>query len=272
MTSVPGSDGTAGSRPFVTVTAVAGATTTITLSSPQNRNALSTPLLAELAQALRAANDDPAVRAIVLTGEGSTFCSGADLAERRAGADAPVPAPGEDMASVLGLIAASPKPVVGRVNGHVRAGGMGLVAACDVAVAVHTATFGFTEVRVGVAPALIAVPATSVMEPRAFRRYALTGEIFDAPTAVAVGLVDEAVVAADLDGAVGHLVDQFRQASPAALAATKQLLGRLHAMAWDEAMAEAGAVSSRLFASADAAEGMQAFLEKRSPSWTAEPE
>ena len=132
---------------------------TLVLDSPHNRNALSAQLLDELDRALRDATGDAGVRAIVLTGAGTVFCSGADLAER--GSAAP-----NRMPDILTHIVQSPVPVIARVNGHARAGGIGLIAAADLAVAAAASTFAFTEVRVGVAPAMILVPALRVMDPR----------------------------------------------------------------------------------------------------------
>jgi methylglutaconyl-CoA hydratase len=160
--------------------------------------------------------------------------------------------------------------VVVRANGHVRAGGMGLVAAGDLAVAPGDATFAFSEVRVGVAPAIIAVPALRVMAPRHLARLALTGEVFDAETAVSSGLLTAAVGRAGLDAWVGRVVAALLRASPAAVAATKRLLLELRGRPWHESMAEATARSEQLFASVDAAEGMAAFLEKRPPAWLVE--
>ncbi len=146
---------------------------TLTLDSPGNRNALSKALLAQLEQALHDATADPQARAVVLTATGTVFCSGADLSER--GTAAPNVMPG-----ILTSIVESPVPVIARVNGHARAGGIGLIAAADMAVAAASSTFAFTEVRVGVAPAMILVPALRVVERRFLARAALTGERFSA--------------------------------------------------------------------------------------------
>lgn len=243
-----------------------GAVATLTLDSPHNRNALSAQLLAELAAGLHEARSDPDLRAVVLTATGGTFCSGVDLAERL---HPPGSAPAT-LSRVLSALAATPQPVIARVNGHVRAGGMGLVAACDLAVAPAAATFAFTEVRVGVAPAIIAVPALRRMGRRAFERYALTGDVFGAEAAAAAGLLS-AVVAdlEELDMWVAGVVRSVLRSAPAAVAATKGLADLAH-RPWEDALAAAEELSDRLFSSPTAAEGMSAFLEKRPPSWVME--
>lgn len=244
-----------------------GPVATITLDSPANRNALSRRLLDELRSALAAAGGDPGVRVVVVTGEGRAFCSGVDLAERLH------PPPGDPpttLADVLTTIVTMPQPVLARVNGHVRAGGMGLVAACDLAVADGDATFAFTEVRVGVAPAVIAVPALRRMGRRAFDRYALTGDVFLAADAAAAGLLTAAVPGrATLDAWVEEAVASVLASAPEAVAATKALADLVD-RPWGEALAAAEALSDALFGSGPAAEGMAAFLEKRRAAWVVE--
>ena len=234
---------------------------TLTLDSPANRNALSTRLLEQLEQALRDATGDPDVRAVVLTGTGTVFCSGADLSERGAAAPNRLPA-------ILTCMVESPVPVIVRVNGHARAGGLGLIAAADMAAAAADSTFAFTEVRVGVAPAMIMVPALRVVDPRFLTRAALTGERFSAEEAAAAGLLT-AVTTDDaaLDDWVATQTLALRRAAPGAVRATKELLRSLPAQAWAEGLATAAATSAELFAGAEAAEGMEAFLQKRRPSW-----
>jgi methylglutaconyl-CoA hydratase len=234
---------------------------TVTLDSPANRNALSSRLLDQLAQALRDATSDAAVRAVVLTGAGTVFCSGADLSER--GSAAP-----NRMPEILTTLEESPVPVLVRVNGHARAGGLGLIAAADMAVAAAAASFAFTEVRVGVAPAMILVPALRVMDRRFLARMVLTGERFDAHQAVAAGLLSAVVDAeADLDAWVSAQTTALRKAAPGAVRATKELLRALPAQGWSDGLATAATTSADLFAGAEAAEGMAAFLEKRQPEW-----
>ncbi len=234
---------------------------TLTLDSPSNRNALSTRLLDQLALALHEATEDADVRAVVLTGAGTVFCSGADLSERGSGAPNRMP-------EILTSMVESPVPVIVRVNGHARAGGIGLIAAADLAVAPEAATFAFTEVRVGVAPAMILVPALRVMDRRFLARMVLTGERFDAGHAVTAGLLS-AVVADDaaLDAWVTEQTLAMRKSAPGAVRATKTLLRTLPAQGWSDGLTAAASMSAELFAGPEATEGMAAFLEKRAPAW-----
>jgi methylglutaconyl-CoA hydratase len=238
---------------------------TLTLNSPANRNALSERLLAQLEQALHDATSDPDVRAVVLTGTGTVFCSGADLSERGTAAPNLMPA-------ILTSIVESPVPVLVRVNGHARAGGIGLIAAADMAVAAEAATFAFTEVRVGVAPAMILVPALRVVDRRFLTRATLTGERFGAAEAVEAGLLTAATPdEAALDAWVADRTTALRQAAPGAVRATKEMLRTLPAQEFDVGLAAAAVTSADLFAGAEAAEGMDAFLQKRRPAWDTTP-
>ena len=238
---------------------------TLTLDSPSNRNALSIRLLDQLAQALREATEDLDVRAVVLTGKGTVFCSGADLSERGSGAPNRMP-------EILTTMVESAVPVLVRVNGHARAGGLGLIAAADMAVAAAAATFAFTEVRVGVAPAMILVPALRVMDRRFLVRMVLTGERFDGRQATEAGLLS-AVVEDDaaLDAWVAEQTVALRKSAPGALRATKELLRSLPAQRWSDGLESAAARSAELFAGPEATEGMAAFLEKRRPAWDTTP-
>ncbi|GAA1014297.1 cyclohexa-1,5-dienecarbonyl-CoA hydratase [Streptomyces sp. F-3] len=229
---------------------------TLSLDSPDNRNALSAALVGELAAALADCAEDDEVRAVVLTHTGTTFSAGADLR------DPPRP---DALTGLLRQIVALPRPVVARVDGHVRAGGLGLLAACDIAVASHRATFAFTEVRIGVAPAVISLPLLPRADPRALARYVLTGERFDAAEAVRTGLVTAA--GDDVDAVLEPVLDGLRRSSPQALAETKRLLAARVLEAFDRDAADLTALSARLFSSAQAREGMTAFLERRDPSW-----
>jgi len=229
---------------------------TLTLDSPHNRNALSAALVGELADALTDCAKDADVRAVVLTHTGNTFSAGADLK------DPPAP---DALVGLLRQIVAVPKPVLARVTGHVRAGGLGLLAACDIGAASTAATFAFTEVRIGVAPAVISLPLLPRTDPRALARYYLTGERFDAAEAARIGLLT--ATGDDVDAVLEPVLDGLRKAAPEALAETKRLLTVRVLEAFDRDAADLTALSARLFASAQAREGMTAFLERRDPAW-----
>ena len=251
---------------------VTGHVARLTLNSPHNRNALSTTLVGQLHQGLRDAVADPAVRAVVLGHTGTTFCAGADLSEGSAttGAD-PAEAATErarEMATLLRAIVESPLPVIIAVDGHVRAGGMGLVGAGDITVAGPRSTFALTEARIGVAPAIISLTLLPKLSARAAARYYLTGETFDAATAAAIGLITVAVdTEADVDAAVASLVADIGRASPQGLAASKALTTAAVLDGFDRDAERLSAESARLFVSDEAREGMLAFLQKRAPQW-----
>ncbi|WP_028802820.1 enoyl-CoA hydratase family protein [Streptomyces sp. 142MFCol3.1] len=232
------------------------AVTTLTLDSPANRNALSAVLVGELADALTRCGKDDGVRAVVLTHTGNTFCAGADLR------DPPHP---DALVGLLRQIVELRKPVVARVTGHVRAGGLGLLGACDIAVAGEGASFAFTEVRIGVAPAVISLTLLPRTDPRALARHYLTGERFDAAEAVRTGLLT--ATGPDADEVLAPVLDGVRRSSPQALAETKALLTAKVLETFDRDAAGLTALSARLFSSAQAAEGMTAFLERRDAAW-----
>jgi methylglutaconyl-CoA hydratase len=241
--------------------AAEGGVATITMDSPRNRNALSRRLVASLREALTESLADDGVRVLVLTGAGPAFCAGADLKEQSAGEPPP------DVPGLVGLIWNSPKPVVARLNGPARAGGLGLVTACDLAVAPDTATFAFTEVRLGVVPAMIAVTCLRRMDPRAAAEYFLTGESFDARRAQEIGLINRAVPAEELDAAVAHYTGMLLRGAPEALALAKRLPRTVPDMSVEEGFARMTELSAERFGSAEAKEGIAAFLEKRDPRW-----
>ncbi|MEW2076421.1 enoyl-CoA hydratase family protein [Streptomyces sp. NPDC013433] len=229
---------------------------TLRLDAPERRNALSAALVGELVDALTDAGEDTGVRAVVLTHTGNTFSAGADLR------DPPAP---EALVGLLRRIVELPKPVLARVTGHVRAGGLGLLAACDIAVASRAATFAFTEVRIGVAPAVISLPLLPRTDPRALARYYLTGERLDTAEAARIGLLTAA--GDDVDEVLAPILDGLRRSAPDALAETKRLLTARVLETFDRDAADLTALSARLFASAHAREGMTAFLERRDPEW-----
>ena len=250
-------------------TALAGGVLTVTLADEERRNVLSAELVAELVAALDEADADPSVRVVVLTNRGRVFCAGADLSARSR-PDAPVtPTAPTDL---FGRFSRSPKPYVGRIAGHCVAGGMGLAAGLDISIAVDTALFGFTEVRIGVAPAMISVVCLPKMRAADARAALLRGNRFPAAEAVRIGLINEAVPVEDLDAAVGAVVTDLLAGGPGALAATKQLLAQVPGMPVDEASAWTADLSARLFASDEAKAGMSAYLEKRPAPWLVTPE
>ena len=231
---------------------------TITLDSPANRNALSRRLLAELSEALDRA-DQPDVRAVVLTHAGPVFCSGADLKERATGGQ-DAQAAGNPMANVFERLGTLAAPTIAAVSGPVRAGGVGLMAACDLIVVSSAVTFAFTEVRIGVAPAIISVPILARCGWSKLAAPFLTGETFSAAAARDMGLITH--VTDDVAERVSTLVSGILGGAPNAVAATKRLLRQPVTT-----MAEMTALSESLFRSDEAAEGMRAFAEKRPPSW-----
>jgi len=254
---------------------VADGVATVTLADEANRNAMGRRMVAGLLDALAAANADPAVRVVVLTNEGRIFSAGADLSEQSAGGD---PAGSEDepggeaaagrgFEDLLRAILDSPTPVVGRIDGHAVGGGVGLVAACDIAIARDDVLLGFTEVRVGVIPAMISVVCLPKMRRADALEVFLRGNRFPASRAAELGLVTRAVPAGELDDAVAEVVADLRLGAPRALAEAKRLVYEVPGMPVDEALRDTAERSARLFAGEEAAEGMAAFLAKRRPAW-----
>jgi methylglutaconyl-CoA hydratase len=238
---------------------------TITLDSPHNRNALSAQLRRELRDHLATATDDDAVRVLVLDHTGPVFCAGMDLKEAGS-ADSSTTGVNE-FPEILTQLWTSAKPVVAKLAGPARAGGVGIVAAADIAVAVDTATFAFTEVRLGLVPAVISVTVLPRLLPRAAHELFLTGESFDATRAVAIGLLNAAVPAAALDAEVDRYTGMLALGGPTALAATKEMLRRARAEDLADDFEDMLELSAGFFASAEGQEGIRAFAEKRSPSW-----
>lgn len=254
--------------PRVTAETTAGVMT-ITLDSPHNRNALSDQLVGELVEGLTAAERDEDVRCIVLTHTGTTFCAGADLSEARSTtADDPARARADQLVDLLRAIVALPKPVIGRIDGHVRAGGMGLVGACDIVLAGEASTYALTESRLGLAASVISLTVLPRIDSRAASRYFLTGSRFDVVEAARMGLVTQASGdTADLDEAVTRVTGDFASCSPQGLRESKALVTHElldHIDAHRDRVADQ---SSRLFVSEEAREGITAFTEKRPPRW-----
>jgi methylglutaconyl-CoA hydratase len=241
----------------------------ITLNIPEKRNALTTELVAGLRAQIDKANADNAIRAIVLTGNGPAFCAGADLKNKGDMGDS-----GEKVRNpfidLLESLRDGAKPVVGAINGAAFGGGLGLVAACDIAIAVAGAKFSFSEVRIGVIPAMISVVVLPKLGEHHTMRLFLTGERFTSERALEYGLLHDVVAEKDLERAVTDEVDAIAKGGPIAIGEAKKLVRTVARLGEDEAFAYAEEVIGRLFTSDEAAEGMAAFAAKRSPAWVKE--
>jgi len=241
------------------------------LDRPEVRNAFNAVMIGELREALRTLAGDDAVRVIVVSGKGGAFCAGADLAWMR---DIARFTPGEnlreslDLAECLHDLYAVPKPTIARVNGPAIGGGTGFLSACDIAVASTAARFGLSEVKIGVVPAAISPYVLRRIGESRARQYFLTGERFDALRALEMGLVNFAVPPAELDAKVEEIVSSLLSSGPEALAKAKELLTRVPGMGFAEATRYTAEMIAGLRASAEAQEGMAAFLEKRKPKWS----
>ncbi len=240
---------------------------TITLNLPEQKNSLSDELVNGLADRLDAAIADPAVRLIVLTNAGNTFCAGADLKSKRPGVNS---AGDRTFVDVFRIIQQSPKPVIGRVDGHATGGGVGLVAVCDVSVMRNDAKIGFTEVRIGVAPAVISVVCLPKMRRADASELFLSGERFTPDRAAAVGLINRSVDPSELDATVERFVDQIIRGGPNALAAAKELITTVADMDLDEAFAWTAKRSQELFDQTEAKVGIQSFLDRTAAPWIPE--
>jgi methylglutaconyl-CoA hydratase len=240
----------------------------IRLNRPEKRNALSAMLITEAYEHIRTANSDDDVRCIVITGNGPGFCSGADLKDDRglpAGRDQAVEYP-----DLLAAIQDSPKPVIAAINGPAFAGGLGLVAACDIAVCVNSAQFSFSEVRIGVIPAIIAVVCLPKLGSHHGMKLFLTGERFDGQRAVDMGLVHRTVADDMLEAAVQEEIDMIRLGGPIAVIECKKLVRQVPRLTREEGFELTAPWSARMFASEEAQEGMAAFREKRNAAWIGE--
>lgn len=252
-------------------TSVNAGVATITLSQPEIRNAFSDVVIAEITDAFAAVGQRDDVRAVVLAAEGPAFCAGANLNWMRAMADysrAENLADAGKLAAMLDTIYRCPHPTIARVQGDVYAGGMGLVSACDMAVAVEGAGFCLSEVKIGLIPATIAPYVLRAMGARAGQRYFLTGERFDAAEALRIGFVHQVVPADALDSAVDGLLKHLLSAGPAAVRACKRLVQDVAEREINAALvADTVERIADIRASAEGKEGVQAFLNKRKPNW-----
>jgi enoyl-CoA hydratase/carnithine racemase len=232
------------------------------------RNAINAEVLAGIAEGVERAKEDASIRAIVLTGAGDkAFCAGADLSKGTGTFSALPDEPTTDFGRLARHVRTSRVPLIARVNGACVAGGMGLMALCDLAVAADHARFGLPEVKVGVFPMQVLVYLRSILQARHLNELCLTGELIGAERAVAIGLINEAVPAHQLDARIEALLASLRQGSPAALRRGKQVIFAMEMMAFDEALAFAEAQIALAAHGADAAEGLAAFNAKRKPSW-----
>jgi methylglutaconyl-CoA hydratase len=242
---------------------------TLILNRPKQRNALDNTLIEALRMQLQALHQDPAIRVVVLTGQGTAFCSGADLRWLHPMSGASMAANLADARQLAELLAALyqlDKPIVARVNGPAYGGGLGLIACCDIAIAVKTANFAFTELRLGLVPAVIAPYVLAAIGAREARRYFLSAETFSVEDGLRIGLVHELAAPEHLDEAVTRYIDALLKAAPLASAECKQLLRRLSPVS-EELRELTAETFARLRAGSEAHEGITAFLEKRKPSW-----
>jgi methylglutaconyl-CoA hydratase len=234
----------------------------LVLDSPANRNALSRRLVSELYDALARAEQDDDVRVVVIRAEGTSFCSGADMAEASAPGGGGMEKAAAMLVDLQRRIATLPKPVVARVHGSVRAGGIGIVAASDIAVVAHDATFAFTEVRLGLTPAAISLTVLPRMTDREAALTFLTGDVFTGRDAVRTGLATRSVPDIELNMTVDEICAALARGTPQGLRETKLLLGRELAERIDARGADLAALSARLFASEEAQTSMRAFLAR----------
>lgn len=241
---------------------------TATMADLENRNALGGALLSGLMDAIRRANADPKIRAVVVTNEGSTFCAGANL-KQRSGETSKASGSG-GFTELLHAIQTSPTPIVGRIAGHVVGGGNGLAAALDISIASEDVKFGFTEVRLGVIPAMISVVCLPKMRQGDAMEVFLRGHRFPAARAAELGLINRAVPADQLDAAVEEVLSDLRKGGPNALGLAKRLVYEVPKRDPLDAFEWTTVLSNDLFAGPEAKEGMQAFLTKRPASWAVE--
>ncbi|NNE08133.1 MAG: enoyl-CoA hydratase/isomerase family protein [Gemmatimonadetes bacterium] len=252
---------------------IEGARATISIDRPDVRNALSGEVLKELRAAFDEVGANESVRAVVLRGEGKSFCAGADIEWMRASVDKSVAENEEEtrgIAAALRAIDECAKPVIARVHGAALGGGAGLVAACDIVVSADNAKFGFTEVRLGIIPAAISTFVLAKIGSNHARRYFLTGEVFGAEAAFHIGLADEVVKEGELDQAVDAIADAIAMNGPRAVEAAKKMIRDVAPLSREDAIAETTRRIAKLRTSPEGQEGLRAFLEKRRASWLEE--
>lgn len=254
-------------------TRLVGGVARVTLNRPDKRNALDSATIAGLSAALRQCADDPAVRIIELTGAGEVFCAGADLGEMQAQAEASEGANlahAEKLALLLGVLDSLAKPTLARVNGDGYGGALGLLGACDIVIAVDSAKFAFTEVRLGIIPAVVSPFVLGKIGESAARRYFLTAEPMSAATLRDIGLVHEVVTAGELDARCAAIIDALGKGAPQALAEAKALIREVARTPTQERAAASVRMAARLArlrVGDEAREGFSAFFAKRKPNW-----
>jgi methylglutaconyl-CoA hydratase len=251
-------------------TSLDGSVLTVTLDRPQVHNAMNPQLITDLTRVFQeiSARDD--IRVVILTGSGRTFCSGADLAAMRAAADYDFQqnvADGQKIFDLMAAVDRCPKPVVGRINGSALGGGTGLVCCCDIAIAIEEAKFAFSEVRLGLVPAVISPFVLSKIGAGYARELFLTGERFDAAKALHIGLIHQVASAETLDDAVNQKVTMLLQGAPEAQAVVKEIVRKGESQVNDERRIATAEILAKRRASREGREGMSAFLEKRTPDW-----
>jgi methylglutaconyl-CoA hydratase len=254
------------------ITTVSGGVARVALNRPDKRNALDSATIAQLGAALKVCAGNPDVRVVQITGNGDVFCAGADLSEMQAQASASESenvAHAEKLAAVLGALDSFPKPTVARVNGDGYGGALGLIAACDIVVAVESAKFAFTEVRLGIIPAVVSPFVLAKIGERAALRYFLTAETMSGTTLKAIGLAHEAVAGGELDASCARIIEALLRGAPGAQAEAKRLIRDA-----EQAAAQRGAASremakrlASLRVRPEAREGFEAFFAKRKPAW-----
>lgn len=244
----------------------------VRLDRPDVRNAFNAQLIADLRAAFERLGADPNVRAIILAGEGKTFCGGADIHWMRGSlalSHAENMADAQQMSDMFRAIDRCPKPVVGKIHGAALGGGSGLVSVCDIAIAANDTIFGFTETKLGILPAVISPFVLAKIGPSHARALFLTGERFNAQRAQAIGLVHEVVAPDELDAAVDRIIAELLTAGPTAVAEAKALIVNVQATDYDGSRDLTAQTIARQRTTPEGQEGLRAFLERRKPTWSA---
>ena len=252
---------------------VDGAVAYVTLARPDVRNAFNAEVIRELREAFLALSGNPAIRAVVLAGEGKTFCGGADVNWMRGALDLTYDenvADAEAMSAMFRAIDRCSKPVIGRIHGAALGGGAGLAAVCDIAIAAVDTTFGFTEVKLGIIPAVISPFVLAKIGTSHARALFLTGERFRAQHALAIGLVHQLVDEDDLDKTISRIARELLSAGPSAVAAAKTLIARVNAASYDDTLGITAGAIAKQRTSEEGQEGLRAFLERRPASFAAD--